>query len=271
MRARSVLGTFFYSKEDPEEWLKHLKDSGCDYVVGQCEICPTTQKPHIQFFAHAKNPCRWPYLKQFKCHYESAQHPEEARLYCMKDKTRFDGPWEFGIFNKNGRPKLTCKEKLEMPIKELIEQDYIQPLQVKKMIEAQQIYTLITKKAVPRERDQDKKIGCWIYGEPRTGKSTQARENHPYIKMANKWWDGYLGEEEVLLEDVEPTMESWLGYFLKIWTDNWEFRSEIKGGSILIGPFSRFWITSNYPPEEIFKDEKILAAILARFEIIHKI
>lgn len=47
-----------------------------------------------------------------------------------------------------------------------------------------------------------------------------ARKNNPYIKMANKWWDGYNDEPEVLLEDVTPSMD-WLGYFLKIWTDNW--------------------------------------------------
>ena len=55
-----------------------------------------------------------------------------------------------------------------------------------------------------------------------------ARKNAPYLKMPCKWWDGY--KEEVLLEDVEPSMKDWLGHFLKIWTDWWNFRAEVKGG-----------------------------------------
>lgn len=39
--------------------------------------------------------------------------------------------------------------------------------------------------------------GVWIYGEPGAGKTRHVHESHPieqlYIKMANKWWDGYNG------------------------------------------------------------------------------
>lgn len=79
-----------------------------------------------------------------------------------------------------------------------------------------------------------------------------------------------MGEPEVLLEDVDISMKDWLGYFLKIWTDHWQFRSEVKGGSILIGPFKKFWVTSNYQPKELWgHDDALLAAICARFKIIH--
>lgn len=99
-----------------------------------------------------------------------------------------------------------------------------------------------------------------------------ARANNPYLKMPCKWWDGYMGQPEVLLEDVDPSMKDWLGYFIKIWTDWWEFRAEVKGGSILIGPFKKFWVTSNYHPDDIWSaDATLLAAIKARFKIIHLI
>lgn len=42
-------------------------------------------------------------------------------------------------------------------------------------------------------REGEKKC-LWYYGEPRTGKSRTARaEGDPYIKLPNKWWDGYNG------------------------------------------------------------------------------
>lgn len=102
--------------------------------------------------------------------------------------------------------------------------------------------------------DKNRKIGQWFWGESRTGKSTKARQENPYIKMVNKWWDGYAGEEEVLLEDVDKSHSPWLGSFLKIWSDHWEFRAEVKGDSIIIQPFRTFYVTSNYHPEELFDD-----------------
>lgn len=81
-----------------------------------------------------------------------------------------------------------------------------------------------------------------------------------------------MGQEEVLLEDVDKSHKDWLGNFLKIWTDWWEFRAEVKGGSILIGPFKKFWVTSNYHPRDIWNDDDaLLEAIMARFNFIHKI
>lgn len=43
--------------------------------------------------------------------------------------------------------------------------------------------------------DQDTTKGIWVVGPSGCGKSRTARECFPdaYMKLANKWWDGYKG------------------------------------------------------------------------------
>ena len=116
--------------------------------------------------------------------------------------------------------------------------------------------------------EQEEKIikGVWHYGPPRTGKSSAARTGEYYLKPASKWWCGYTGQSKVVLEDVEPSQKDWLGYFLKIWTDWWPFRAEVKGGSMLI-QIKEFHVTSNYSIEEVFGPD--CEAIKVRFKVIH--
>lgn len=103
----------------------------------------------------------------------------------------------------------------------------------------------------------DQPIGIWIYGPPGTGKSTSVRNMYPelFIKAQNKWWDGYEGEETVLLDDLDK-YGACLGHYLKIWSDRYVFKGETKGSTVPICP-KRFIVTSNCTIPQIFtpKDE----------------
>lgn len=114
-----------------------------------------------------------------------------------------------------------------------------------------------------------KECNQWIYGPPGTGKSRPFQEAGCYSKPANKWWDGYDGEEVVLIEDIDLTHDK-LSHLLKIWLDRYPFYAEIKGTYIKIRP-AKIIITSNYRPDEIFKDDMLIEALERRFELVERV
>jgi len=101
------------------------------------------------------------------------------------------------------------------------------------------------------------------------GKSRKARSENEgfYLKMNNKWWESYNGEDTILIEDVGLT-HTWMGDFLKIWGDRYGFRAEIKMDSTVLRP-KKIVVTSNYSPEMLWPDKNIHEPILRRFKLIH--
>lgn len=109
----------------------------------------------------------------------------------------------------------------------------------------------------------------WLTGNPGTGKTKYAWDNYPdlYIKQINKWWDGYHGQETVLLDDWDPKHDI-LVQHLKIWADRYPFRGECKGSSFMIRP-KRIIVTSNYSIEQCFQNPEDIDAIKRRFKVHH--
>jgi len=112
----------------------------------------------------------------------------------------------------------------------------------------------------------------WIHGPTRVGKSWMAREMLKprfYTKnAANKWWDRYDGQANVLIEDIDPS-HGYQGHYLKIWADKYAFPVEIKCSGDLIRP-QKIVVTSNYTIQEVFPDPSIHLPLLERFKIIEK-
>lgn len=109
----------------------------------------------------------------------------------------------------------------------------------------------------------------WIYGEPGTGKGqyVDSLTDNYYTKAADeKWWCGFDGQPDVLMDDLGRGIVPLLGKF-KLWTDRKPFNAEVKGGNWLIRP-KRTFITSHWHPRDIIDNPKDLASITRRFQII---
>ena len=109
----------------------------------------------------------------------------------------------------------------------------------------------------------------WYWGEAGTGKTKKAWEENPdlYVKDLNKWWDGYHGQDVVLLDDWDPRQEI-LTQKLKVWADRYPFRAECKGSSMMARP-KKIIVTSNYSIDECFQNPEDRLAIKRRFKSTH--
>lgn len=110
-----------------------------------------------------------------------------------------------------------------------------------------------------------------FWGASGTGKSRKAWEEAglgAYPKApTTKFWDGYRGEEHVVIDEFRGTIE--ISHLLR-WLDRYPCIIEVKGSSLVLRA-RRLWITSNLSPREWYPlvDPDTVAALLRRLEITH--
>lgn len=179
----------------------------------------------------------------------------------MKEDTRIEGPWEFG---EKPKAKVDWKE-----IRDLAKESKFEDIPAEQYIKYHHnLQKIATENLAPKNFEECR--GIWIWGEPGTGKTTFARTEYGedvYIKPQSKWWDGYRGQQIVILDDLDSDC---LSHYLKIWADKWSCTGEVKHGTVALN-YEKFIVTSNFSIDELFSKlpETTREAIKRRFKVHH--
>lgn len=223
--------------------------------------------PHLQGYVQLCKKKRLTGMKKLlpTAHWEPAKADFEKNYsYCSKDGDFV----EHGEHAKAGAPTMQQriaknKRLRDTPLNELIDNGEISIMDVRKLKNAK----LDLAQEKPAFGATDVR-GTWIYGPPGTGKSRSARADYGddiYLKAQNKWWDGYTGQQTVILDDMDNDA---LGHHLKIWTDRYACTGEVKGGTINL-QHRKFIVTSNFSIDELFEKPQIAQALKRRFTVVH--
>lgn len=248
------------------------KAPGIKYGVIGKEICPKTGKEHMQcYFEFEKKKTQTGIKKLFGdngIHIEARSKDSTAKQasdYCKKD-----GKWvEWGEISHQGERKdLVDVRRLAMEggMRRVLEQEKVPNLQ---QIRVAEKYLQYCEKA-----RHWKPVVTWLWGASGVGKSRKAREmckgGRYFTKnTANKWWDGYDGEEIIIIDDFRD--DWWPMTYMLALLDRYEMKVEIKGGCRQILA-TDIIITSIKPPERMYltSDEDI-AQLTRRVDVVEEV
>lgn len=236
----------------------------CLYLIYGREV-GDSDTPHLQGFiqfAQTESGKTLTAMKKLipRAHFEPTKGSIDQNIaYCSKD----------GDFTEKGTKPMTQEKKGECGKRSLEERwalakegrfEELPPEQIK-------TYEYIYRKAQVLE-DRTELTNIWVCGVSGCGKSRWVRDTYPefYSKPMSKWWDGYMGEDVVVLDDFDPKHGEFLGYFLKIWADHYVFNAEVKGGMMKARP-KVVIVTSQYSIDKCFERPEDVEAITRRFSV----
>lgn len=173
---------------------------------------------------------------------------DQARDYCRKEDTREDGPFELGIWEGGGQGKRTdlgdaCQLLLQTRDVAQVASTY--PVPYVKYFRGLSALLSVTS----GERTIPPRVTLY-YGPTGTGKTRRAYTLYPglYRKAPDtRWFDGYTGQEVLLLDDfMGAASKMSLAYLLQL-LDRYPISVEIKGNYVPLVA-TRIIVTTNLHP-----------------------
>ena len=233
------------------------------YLCWGEEVCPSTGRDHFQAYIYFKDAKTFTAARKVM----EGRHIEEQKgdideniHYCKGDHTDYKGKYkplnavfvEFGDRPKQGKRTdiknvLTAIQNGNCTMRDIVTK--ATSFQSVRMAELQLKYF-----EPPRNWKTEV---YWFYGQSGTGKTKLANEmcEDPYVCMeSNKWWEGYDGHEDVIIDDYRPDFCSFK--MLLMILDRYECRVECKGGSRQLRA-KRIFITTPKNVENTWQDKTL--------------
>jgi hypothetical protein len=267
---------FTWNNYQEVDWESILKDAGpvlgISYIVYGFEIAPTTGTKHLQGYIQTEK--RVYLTKINKClpkvHITICNGSSQDNInYCKK----LDNFFEAGTPRVESRRVKKCKDDWEALVN-LAENGKLEDIRTDNPREFLVYYRTFKQIAMDKMKPEPVERYCyWIHGKPGTGKSRAVHQHYPdaYWKNANKWWDGYQGQETVVLDDLGG---AFLYEHLKRWADRYPVIGEVKGSSIGLS-YKRFIVTSNFDVDDPATTENTLLetirAVQRRFVVLRAV
>lgn len=268
-RARKVALTWSKTDVTKEEALKILKNLGAEVAI-VCSESHNDGSKHLHGYADFVKRKRFKPIDFVLPDGRTANVKPNANRgwieYILKEDTLpsyygIDLSKPLGQARKESLYRMLLKK--EKTVEDFVNQHPTQIINYSKLKSNLQMYFLNT--------DKTEKISIgnlWLYGESGIGKTHSVYKKYMpnlFIKPQNKWWDGYGGQDYVLIDDLDTEV---LGHYIKIWADKYKTIGEVKGGTVMLN-YKRLIVTSNYTPEELFPDDRHMSdAIKRRFLLI---
>lgn len=250
------------------------------------EICPDTQRPHLQCWIHFKDsrafePTRnlIPWASNLKQRYGQADDPRNgsawrAYKYCLKgnqSKDEWDSQHENGPTYGKDFEGLVLGDVPKAPAKKGKRNDLLtvkrllsSGLEFDEVCDMDQHFATCTRYRTSLEKFAASKSkhyehhhvrGLWIHGLSDVGKSHVVRElidptgEERFIKEHNKWFDGYSKQKWIIMDDVSA-LPRFDFEKLKNWADKYGLHVQVKNAKVFLR-HKGLVVTSNYTIEEV--------------------
>lgn len=216
-----------------------FKSGQVQYLLCQLEKGEQSGVLHLQgcFTTKTKDPVRMADIKAWggpwtRAHLDQARAWEKAKLYCQKEDTREQGPWEWG--KEKGQGHRSDLDELAATV--------LQP--TKRMRElamenpgmwVRHAKGLLNLRAMTMRPYEGERRCALFWGETGTGKTRSVMDTfgssnvYSVFDTRTPWFDGYDGERTVLFDEMGPGCIDI--NMLKQMTDRYAIQVPVKGGS----------------------------------------
>lgn len=272
-RDRKLVFTSFDETEPHHDFENdEIDENQAKFLIYGKEKCPKTGKFHYQGFVYFYEKCSIRKAKKYlninKGWFQYAFGSITQNVaYCSKD----GDVKVFGEQPKQGKRKdlieLADEIKSGLKVDEIVMERPMMYHQYGRTL--QKIEDLAMRKVYRTEMTK----GIWYYGKTGVGKSHKAYENftpetHYNLINDNGWWDGYVQQETVIINDYR----GWIPYDqLLTMVDKWPFNVRRRNREPIPFTSKTVIITSSLPPHEVYhnrNENDSIDQLKRRFKII---